>query len=550
MNKLNTILLFFISVFDVLQVHSQNASFDWMVKAGGMYSDYSRQVAVDSGKFLYIVGEFRYQSLFDTTHLFSSNYDLYLAKYSQSNGSLIWVRQATASEDIFGTCLTIDYLGNVYVAGLFLGNLSIGDTLIQGPSGIKTAFLAKYDMNGQFLWARSAYSDKQASSYDLTVNSDNEIYWLIWFQHTITFQHFSTIDTILINEPDIPVRHAVAIAKINGTGNLLYIKDIFGDDCVHSSCIHVDHADNYYISGVFYDNINFGDTVLLNTNGGSYLAKLNKYDHLQWIKQTFYTGYNTLCTDADNNLYVGGVIVPNYIFENVQLTSYGGKDILIAKYDSSGNFKWLNHAGSSGDDDSKAICIYGDNNILLAGTFNDTAYFGNDSIVAKGGSDFFVVAFDSSGNFFPVRSLGTLYNDDVVSIDCQSSGEIFLTGTFTNKLFWENDSLSSFGSDDAFLAKFNLSDFNHEQTNKFHSSIHYYPNPCDKILTIDFPDDVGNINMELITMMGQPIYSDNMKSCFSNRRQWNVSHLPSGIYMLRVTVNNEFFSGKLIIAHP
>lgn len=534
-------------IFSLLHVYSQNADFNWAVNAGGSLSDYSRSITADKNNNVYITGEFQQQAIFDTTTLYSAYYDLFMAKYSESNGSLIWVKQATASQDVFSVCVAADNSNNVYITGLFIDTLSIGDTIIPGTAGLKNAFLAKYNDNGQFLWARSAYSDQEATSYYIAVNSLNEVYWVTWFEHTISFPNYTTVDTTLTDVPFYPIRHSVAIARVNGSGDLLYVRRISGDDCVHAGYIHVDNADNYYISGVFYENADFGDTVLQTPDGGSYLAKFNNNNQLLWTKQESYAGFSAICTDNENNVYIGGVIVPGYLFENIQLPSNGGTDIFIAKYDSSGNFKWVKQAGGIGNDNCNIICCNGNNEIYIGGSFNDTAYFNNDSVISKGGSDMYIAKFDSSGNFSFVKNFGTIYNDNGISIACISSGNLLLTGTFKNKLFWENDSLTGYGAEDAFLAKLSIPDFTDMQNKDLLPSVRYYPNPCEKFISVEFSKIEEDMEMELINIFGQPVYSQKLEKTGNKTTvQLDISSLFKGIYIIKVTGSNYFYSGKLL----
>lgn len=74
-----------------------------------------------------------------------------------------------------------------------------------------------------------------------------------------------------------------------------------------------------------------------------------------------------------------------------------------------------------------------------------------------------------------------------------------------------------------------------------------FPNPARDILRLefDFPDPGRPVHIELINSQGQQLKS---YSCFS--QEIDVSHLPSGIYFLRIIINGRY-SGtwKILIAH-
>jgi len=116
----NKIILFFIVfIFCNIIAFSQNGNFNWVINAGGSLYDCSRSVTTDKSNNVYITGEFQNQATFDTAVINSSYFDVFLAKYSESDGSLIWVQQATANNDIYSLCVTTDNYNNVYITGYF-----------------------------------------------------------------------------------------------------------------------------------------------------------------------------------------------------------------------------------------------------------------------------------------------------------------------------------------------------------------------------------------------------------------------------------------------
>lgn len=539
LHKIKTVFFFLLLFFCHKVIFCQNGNFNWVINAGGLLFDGSRSVATDKSNNAYITGEFQQQAVFDTSTLFSDNYGLFLAKYSESDGSLIWVQQAAAGQDIFSLCVATDNNNNVYITGYFIDTLTIGDTIIPSPSGLSTLFLAKYSGNGQFLWARSAHSDDEATGYYIAVNSLNELYLVAMFRHTITFSNDTTLT-------GYPFRHSAAIVKFNDSGSLVYVRQISGYDCVHAGYIYIDNADNYYISGLVFDNADLGGTVINNSDGSDYLAKYNANNQLLWVKQSNGADFKAISTDTDFNVYTGGQIIPNTVIENVNLQPNGLTDVFIAKYNSSGNFIWVKQAGGNGEDCCNTICSNGNNEFYLGGNFNNVAFFGNDSVASKGGSDMFIAKSDSSGNFSFVKSFGSIYNDNCYSIAFSSAEKLFLTGMFVNELFWENDSLSGNGSDDAFLAVLN-NVINDEKNIIFSPYIRFYPNPSENYITIEFPEIEKETKIEFINTIGQIVYFQVIENNPNNGTfKFDVSSFPKGIYIIKVSGNNYSYLGKLL----
>ncbi len=108
-----------------------------------------------------------------------STTDLYLAKFN-SNGDVLWAKSIGGVESELGGFLEIDSKNNIYLTGTFQGpKLILGkDTLMSKDIGTyPDYFLAKFDQNGQNIWARSDYyGTVYYGFYDLAVDSKDNVY--------------------------------------------------------------------------------------------------------------------------------------------------------------------------------------------------------------------------------------------------------------------------------------------------------------------------------------------------------------------------------------
>jgi formylglycine-generating enzyme required for sulfatase activity len=95
--------------------------------------------------------------------------DAFVSKYD-STGNLIWTRQLGTSADDRGSGVSADGLGNVYVSGETGGDLS-GNSF-----GNTDAFLGKYDSQGNLLWLRQAGTSDDDFGAGVSVDSSGSIY--------------------------------------------------------------------------------------------------------------------------------------------------------------------------------------------------------------------------------------------------------------------------------------------------------------------------------------------------------------------------------------
>ena len=101
-----------------------------------------------------------------------------------------------------------------------------------------------------------------------------------------------------------------------------------------------------------------------------------------WVKQA--DGISEAIT-IDNNgyIYITGFFNDTAIFGDTSLISNGGSDIFIAKYDSNSNFIWAIQAGGNGYDYSKSISSIGNSDIFIAKIKEDTTVNINETFFSS-----------------------------------------------------------------------------------------------------------------------------------------------------------------------
>jgi gliding motility-associated-like protein len=147
----------------------------------------------------------------------------------------------------------------------------------------------------------------------------------------------------------------------------------------------------------------------------------------------------------------------------------------ISKFDHNGNLIWvkfINHSGgfTSGGCIPKRIFIRG-NNIYYTGEFNTNSSFdfdlGNSQSLISG-SGCFVSKIDLNGNFQWVTNFGNA-TTKIKDITVDNNENIYITGKFQNSINIFPHTVTSNGSDDIFLSKWNTNGI-HQWLKSFGSS--------------------------------------------------------------------------------
>ena len=80
--------------------------------------------------------------------------DIFLAKF-ESLGNIIWAKRAGGSVSDFCNGIATDGNGNILITGSYASPLiAFGSTVFTNPCSIDL-YVAKYDNNGNVIWARS-----------------------------------------------------------------------------------------------------------------------------------------------------------------------------------------------------------------------------------------------------------------------------------------------------------------------------------------------------------------------------------------------------------
>ncbi|MGH7964212.1 MAG: SBBP repeat-containing protein, partial [Candidatus Binatia bacterium] len=172
-----------------------------------------------------------------------------------------------------------------------------------------------------------------------------------------------------------------------------------------------------------------------------------------------------VAVDAMSNSYVTGSFESMATFgpgetNQTILTSAGGKDIFIAKYDSSGALVWAKQAGGLNPDESLAIAVDGDGNSYLTGQIGLQATFGvgemtQTTIGSAGQPDIFIAKYDTTGALVWAKQAGGMGVDGGLGIAVDSSGNSYVAGFFSSTAaFGEEPNQIVFTGGSNFVAKY------------------------------------------------------------------------------------------------
>ncbi len=153
------------------------------------------EISVDARGNSYVTGDFTSLVTFGNIQLSAPTYgytNVFIAKYD-SNGNCIWARQGIDNYgDASGFGISVDWKGNSYVTGRFTGTSTFGAIQLIAPDGYINVFIAKYDSNGNCIWAKQSMGNIMSGGNGIAVDVKDNCY-VTGFTGAATFDNFQLI---------------------------------------------------------------------------------------------------------------------------------------------------------------------------------------------------------------------------------------------------------------------------------------------------------------------------------------------------------------------
>ena len=252
------------------------------------------------------------------------------------------------------------------------------------------------------------------------------------------------------------------LAKYDNAGNELWSKNFGGtntfNNMEYGGVIAVDNANNcLYYTGNYFGSLTI-DAFTISSLGGLdiFIAKFDLSGNCQWLKKAgsaLDDSPSAATLDANGNIYWTGELASNGTFDSYSLS----KGVFLSKIDPAGNTLWAHNQFTGG---SPAQLFINGNEILMSGyTNNDTLTIDTAILISNNNIDCFLAKTDLNGSVLSAKRFGGNLFQYALDFETDANGNIFLIGAFEDSLVVDAFTLSNNGKYDFFFAKFD-SNFN------------------------------------------------------------------------------------------
>jgi len=529
--------------------------FDWAQK-GGLYAyDYGYGIVNDNAGNVYVSGKYELQAadFSGTTVTCAGNHDIFLAKYT-AGGALTWIKTGGGILGDYAESIACDGTNYVYIAGEIEGSNDLitfpGSTITLNTMGDNDIFLAKYDLDGNLIWARSAGSSNNEKALAITYDAAGNVFICGHYTNTATFGGTATINASGGKD--------IFVAKYDMNGNFVWVQNAGSPARDEAKAIKCDVAGNVYVCGFYSNGAVFSGTTLVSPNGyyQSFVAKYSNSGTLLWIK-TGGGDYDdvawSLTMDNAGLIYVAGEFNASAYFGPTQLITSGNADVFVACYDGSGTEQWVKGAGGPLNDRARGIGSNG-TNIFITGQFGGAALFGGITLNAADSSDVFFANLNNVGNFVGAISVGgsadayePLGYESGIAICAEASGEVYATGGMLDGGVFGGTSLTAFSRTDMFVTNIPSLVTRIESVSADSKNLHIYPNPGNGNFTVEL-DQKANQKMEIsvYNYLGQTI--DKKTNNSLSKVNIDLTEQESGMYFIEIKAeDNTTITKKIVV---
>lgn len=353
--------------------------------------------------------------------------NLELRKYT-SAGELLFSK--TISGEVKAYELVTDSQGNIYVAVEYLDAISVDELSINTVSQGVHPLLLKFDSAGSLLWYKVIGDEWTSYFLAMEVDSLDNVYVGYGdFQNsfiekinpsgtsiqTITQNSVSLITSLSIDTTGNiyvagscanfnasfggviyqPVfSYNVYLSKYNINGEVQWVKFVEDVTCPTPK-VAARGEDEVYFSSYLFDNFSIGGVATegpVNGVNDFFLVKFNHDGDVQWIKEVLGSGgvtpanIKSLSIDNQGNCYFGGQTRGTVVWNASYTTSAQSfyEDIIVLKYDTSGNLIWAKTAGGPTFERVDSISTAPDGSVFLTGMATQNIQFDEHQIVSSG----------------------------------------------------------------------------------------------------------------------------------------------------------------------
>lgn len=402
--------------------YTSSGVYIWAFRMGSTQDDRAYSITVDASGDIYVTGAFKVTVDFDpgpgvASLTSAGDFDIYCGRYTPA-GAYVWAFRVGAADADYGYCVAAKG-SSLYLTGSFSSTVDFdpGPGVANITSSAWDIYLASYTTGGTYQWAFPLGGSSNDDGYSIAIDTANNLYVTGYFQSVADFDPGGGVANLVSNGGlDVFLASYTSAGAYRWAFNIGSTSNDWGYGAASQGA-------NVSITGYFQGTlVDFDPSVL----GTAYVSSVGGQDIFvgdytvssgayQWAFGVGSSGNDVgkaISLDG-GHVYTTGSFTGTADFDpgsgSANLTSAGGRDIYIAKYDIAGLYECAGRMGGTGNDDGNSIVAAGGGYFYVTGSFSGTSDFdpgtGVANLVSSGNVDMFLGKYSECVGLLPLELL-------------------------------------------------------------------------------------------------------------------------------------------------
>ena len=417
-------------VFIIIPIcsNSQNIIKEWSIESEGNLWELASGMTIDKSGNICLCGNFNGELAVGGINL-NGTQDIFISKFN-NEGKLLFL--TTYESDEYCHISTIaSYNDNIYIAGYFQEELSIGDITLDAK-GYIDGFFASIDTVGKVTWIKQISGDLGNTNFLIAPLHDNECIISSNFKNKIIVG-----DSVYSSSKK---GSDIFLWRIGETGNVKNSRLIYGTGNEVINDLQIDELGRVFLVGSFEDTLNVKD-IFLTSNGrrDGFIACLSFELNPIFSKQIGgkYEDYiQAIAFDTNNHFVIaGGYSCEMFLDKESIQMPHGGFDIFLCKYDENANLLWADNIGGNAHDYISSVAINQNNNIYISGSFRGEIEKNSQIIHSNQFTNYeFIGKYRPNGQFKYIELLGRQKANYSRKLNIDNDDFLYLSGNFSREV--------------------------------------------------------------------------------------------------------------------
>ena len=440
-------------LFDIFVAkYSDTGTHIWSKGFGGAGTDIGMGIAVDITSPI-ITGTFSQSVDFGGGPIVSKGLgDVFVTRLRSFDGGHFWSHGFGSPGNDVGWKVTFDpFYHDVLVTGEISGVTDIYQDHLGFSGGASDFFAARFDAIGRYVWSVAAGGAGDDRGSAVGVDDDGNVLIAGEYQETVDFGGISLTSAGFTD---------IFIAKIRpvppGPLPLLWAFSAGGISNDVGTDIATDAEGNVIVAGHFTDLVDFGGGTeeRINRTTRPFVAKYDSAGNYLWFRSLEIDDTSDFFQIRGLAMDPSGDIVVTGVSRAFFPREFVGPDIFVTKLGSAGNLIWSKIFDGREFQIGLSVDIDSHSNIFVTGSALGEVDLGGDIITSSGDSDIFILKLNGNGDHLWARGFGSALRDQGWEIAVDSRDNAIVSGTFTDTIDLGGGEIVSGGGKKTYLAKF------------------------------------------------------------------------------------------------